>query len=113
MGIAGLDVILGGGIPKDRLYLVEGDPGVGKTTLALQFLLAGVKRGERALYITMSETEAEIRAIGESHGWRWGFARSGCVRAGCVSEPVPVSPGARTRNLNGTRQNSRPTACWR
>lgn len=69
MGIVGLDRILGGGLPKHRLYLVEGDPGVGKTTLALQFLLHGVERGERALYITLSETEAEVRAIAASHGW--------------------------------------------
>ena len=48
-GVAGLDMILGGGLPRDRIYLVEGDPGVGKTTLALQFLLEGVERGERAL----------------------------------------------------------------
>ncbi len=68
-GIAGLDIVLQGGLPKDRLYLIEGDPGVGKTTLALQFLLAGVARGERALYITLSETEQEIRAIADSHGW--------------------------------------------
>jgi len=68
-GIAGLDVILHDGLPKNRLYLVEGDPGVGKTTLALQFLLHGVANGESALYITMSETQAEIRAIGDSHGW--------------------------------------------
>jgi circadian clock protein KaiC len=56
-------------LPRDRSYLVEGDPGVGKTTLALQFLLAGVKAGESALYVTLSETEAEIRQIAESHGW--------------------------------------------
>ena len=68
-GIEGLDSILWGGLPKNRLYLVEGDPGVGKTTLALQFLLQGVAKGESALYITMSETEAEIRAIADSHGW--------------------------------------------
>jgi circadian clock protein KaiC len=68
-GNAGLDTILDGGLPPNRLYLVEGDPGVGKTTLALQFLLDGVARGERALYITMSETETEIRQIAESHGW--------------------------------------------
>jgi circadian clock protein KaiC len=68
-GISGLDVILCGGLPRDRIYLVEGDPGVGKTTLALQFLLEGVKRGERALYITLSESEQEVRAIADSHGW--------------------------------------------
>jgi circadian clock protein KaiC len=68
-GIEGLDVILNGGLPKNRLYLVEGDPGVGKTTLALKFLLHGVAQGERALYITLSETEQEIRQIASSHGW--------------------------------------------
>jgi len=68
-GIDGLDHVLCGGLPRHRLYLLEGDPGVGKTTLALQFLLAGVAAGERALYITLSETEDEIRAIADSHGW--------------------------------------------
>ncbi|HEX3761364.1 MAG TPA: ATPase domain-containing protein [Kofleriaceae bacterium] len=68
-GIHGLDHVLYGGLLRSRLYLLEGDPGVGKTTLALQFLLAGVAAGERALYITLSETEDEIRAIAESHGW--------------------------------------------
>ena len=67
--IAGLDAILGGGLPAERLYLVEGDPGTGKTTLALQFLLAGVRRGEPALYVTLSETHDELRAVAESHGW--------------------------------------------
>jgi circadian clock protein KaiC len=68
-GIAGLDDILGGGLPLHRLYLVQGTPGVGKTTLALQFLLEGVRRGESALYITLSETEDEIREVAGSHGW--------------------------------------------
>jgi circadian clock protein KaiC len=66
---AGLDAILGGGLPVDRLYLVEGDPGTGKTTLALQFLLDGVRRGETALYVTLSETTDELQAVAESHGW--------------------------------------------
>ena len=60
--MAGLDDVLGGGLPPDRLYLVQGEPGVGKTTLALQFLLDGVRRGERALFITLSETEDELKA---------------------------------------------------
>lgn len=68
-GIVGLDDILGGGLPVHRLYLVRGSPGVGKTTLALQFLLEGVRAGERVLYITLSETEAEIRQVAASHGW--------------------------------------------
>jgi circadian clock protein KaiC len=67
--IAGLDIILGGGLPGERLYLIEGDPGTGKTTLALQFLLAGARRGEPALYVTLSETHDELRAVAESHGW--------------------------------------------
>lgn len=68
-GIDGLDEILRGGLPRNRLYLVKGNPGVGKTTLALQFLLEGVRRGERALYITLSETRDEILAVARSHGW--------------------------------------------
>src|SRR4051812_43696183 len=68
-GIPGLDDILGGGFTPNRLYLVEGMPGSGKTTLAFQFLLEGVRRGERVLYVTLSETEEEIRLVAESHGW--------------------------------------------
>jgi circadian clock protein KaiC len=67
-GIAGLDKILRGGFPKNRLYLVEGSPGTGKTTLALQFLLEGVRRGEKALYVTLSETKEELSAVARSHG---------------------------------------------
>ncbi len=67
--IKGLDDILGGGFTRNRLFLVEGVPGSGKTTLALQFLLAGVKAGETVLYVTLSETEEEIRAVAASHGW--------------------------------------------
>jgi circadian clock protein KaiC len=67
--VAGLDAILGGGLPGERLYLVEGDPGTGKTTLALQFLLAGARQGEPALYVTLSETHEELRAVADSHGW--------------------------------------------
>ena len=64
-----LDDILGGGFTPDRLYLIEGDPGTGKTTLALQFLLAGVKLGEKGLYITLSESPAELQQVAESHHW--------------------------------------------
>lgn len=71
-GIAGLDEILGGGLPRNRLYLVQGHPGVGKSTLALQFLMDGVKQGERALYITLSETREELEAVAFSHGWDLG-----------------------------------------
>lgn len=64
-----MDEILRGGLPRKRLYLLRGQPGVGKTTLALQFLLEGVKRGEPALYITLSETKDEIVGVANSHGW--------------------------------------------
>src|SRR4051812_28391267 len=69
VGIRGLDEILGGGLPRNRLYLLDGEPGTGKTTLALQFLLAGRERGERGLYITLSETAEELRGAADSHGW--------------------------------------------
>jgi circadian clock protein KaiC len=68
-GIAGLDDILGGGLTAHRVYLVEGSPGTGKTTLGLQFLLDGLARGESGLYITLSETADELKAVAESHGW--------------------------------------------
>src|SRR3954469_6144158 len=71
-GIAGLDSVLGGGLPRDRLYLVDGNPGVGKTTLALQFLLEGARRGEKVLYVTLSETKVELDAVAQSHGWSRG-----------------------------------------
>lgn len=69
-GVPGLDDILAGGLPVNRLYLVKGDPGAGKTTLALQYLLTGEANGERGLYITLSETTDEINAVAESHGWK-------------------------------------------
>ncbi|HLH39705.1 MAG TPA: ATPase domain-containing protein [Bryobacteraceae bacterium] len=68
-GIAGLDHILGGGLTANRLYLIEGDPGAGKTTAGLQFLLEGAKNRERVLYVTLSETAAELTEVAESHGW--------------------------------------------
>jgi circadian clock protein KaiC len=68
-GIAGLDEILGGGLPTNHLYLVDGEPGTGKTTLALQFLLAGAEQGVRGLYVTLSESRAELTQVAESHGW--------------------------------------------
>jgi len=68
-GSEGLDNILGGGIDPNRLYLYEGRPGTGKTTIALQFLLEGAKRGERVLYITLSETKRELRLVAKRHGW--------------------------------------------
>src|SRR5262245_15280074 len=68
-GAPGLDDVLGGGFARRRVYLIEGVPGSGKTTLALQFLLEGVRRGEPVLYVTLSESEEEIQATARSHGW--------------------------------------------
>lgn len=68
-GVAGLDDVLGGGLTAHRLYLLEGNPGSGKTTLALQFLLEGARRGERGVYVTLSETKLELTAVARSHGW--------------------------------------------
>jgi circadian clock protein KaiC len=68
-GISGLDDILGGGLERRRLFLLEGNPGTGKTTMAVQFLAAGASAGERCLYITLSENEEELRAGAASHGW--------------------------------------------
>lgn len=68
-GIEGLDAILGGGLPRERLYMVEGVSGTGKTTLGLQFCLGGVRAGERAVYISLSESEDELREVIASHGW--------------------------------------------
>jgi circadian clock protein KaiC len=67
--VPGLDEVLRGGLPRNRLYLLEGEPGAGKTTLALQFLFEGARQGESVLYITLSESKEELRGVAESHGW--------------------------------------------
>lgn len=68
-GIEGLDHVLSGGLPRRRIYLLRGAPGVGKTTLGMQFLLEGARKGERGLYLTFSETRDELTAVAASHGW--------------------------------------------
>src|ERR1044071_6194279 len=68
-GVRGLDDVLHGGVTPHRIYLVEGDPGSGKTTLGAQFLLEGIRQGERCVYVSLSETRDELLAIGVSHGW--------------------------------------------
>jgi circadian clock protein KaiC len=71
-GISGLDEILSGGLARGHVFLLEGEPGAGKTTVAVQFVLEGAKAGERSLYITLSETEQELRQGAASHGWTLG-----------------------------------------
>jgi len=71
-GISGLDDVLTGGLKRGRVFLLEGEPGSGKTTIALQYLLDGAKAGEQSLYITLSETEEELREGAAEHGWTLG-----------------------------------------
>jgi len=68
-GVSGLDDILGGGLARNHFYLIEGNPGTGKTTIALQFLLEGASHGQKGLYVTLSESRIELLEIAESHGW--------------------------------------------
>lgn len=68
-GVAGLDEILAGGLTPNRIYLVEGAPGTGKTTLGLQYLMEGARRGEKVLYLCLSETHDELQEVADSHGW--------------------------------------------
>ena len=68
-GSVGLDHILNGGFTPNRLYLIEGNPGAGKTTLALRYLLDGQSKGEAGLYVTLSETREELTDVAKSHGW--------------------------------------------
>ena len=88
-GIPGLDDILEGGIARNRLHLLEGTPGTGKTTIALQFLLAGASVGETGLYVSLAETEEELREGAASHGWRIDERVSICelVRPESVLDP--------------------------
>lgn len=71
-GVKGLDEVLGGGLPRNQLYLLQGKPGTGKTTLALQYLMEGAHHGEKSLYITFSETQLELQTVARSHGWELG-----------------------------------------
>src|ERR1700687_1380130 len=117
-GIPGLDYALDGGLPVNRLYLVQGEPGAGKTTLAMQFLLAGAARGEPALYATLSETEEELRDVAVSHGWRLdgvaicdlqstqAEARNGAEYA--LFHPSEVELAETTRSLLDTVDRLRP-----
>ena len=68
-GVAGLDEVLRGGLPKHQMYFIQGDPGSGKTTLSFQFLLEGVRRGEKSLYVTLSASSRDLARVARSHGW--------------------------------------------
>jgi KaiC/GvpD/RAD55 family RecA-like ATPase len=68
-GSVGLDDILGGGLDANRVYLYEGRPGTGKTTFAMQFLMEGARRGERTLYVSLSESRRELALVARRHGW--------------------------------------------
>src|SRR5579872_5366314 len=68
-GSPGLDDVLSGGLPQSHLFLLQGEPGTGKTTLGLQFLLAGARAGEPVMYVTLSESRRELDGIAISHGW--------------------------------------------
>jgi len=71
-GVPGLDDILNGGLTSGRLFVMEGSPGTGKTTMAMRFLMEGAAQGERTLYVTLSESEEELRATAEGYGWSFG-----------------------------------------
>lgn len=117
-GIAGLDHLLRGGLPSNRLYLVQGDPGVGKTTLALQFLMEGVSRGESGMYVTFSETRAEIAGVAKSHGWSldgievFEFTSTqealAGERAGTVFHPSETELSAVTNRVWAMLERARP-----
>jgi circadian clock protein KaiC len=116
-GISGFDDILGGGFPARRLYLVQGHPGAGKTTLALQFLLEGVKSGESSLYVTLSETRDEITDIARSHGWSLDGLGVLEVSSDATAEelqttlyqPAEVELGQRMRTLLEKLDELKPT----
>lgn len=118
-GIAGLDEILCGGFTIDRLYLVEGSPGSGKTTLALQFLRDGIKNGEPSLYITLSETKVELQSVAHAHGWDLDGIRIHEVLPSesvldpaeqySIFHPSDVEMGATTKSILSVVEEMRPT----
>ncbi len=114
-GVAGLDEILAGGLPRNRLFLVEGEPGVGKTTFGLEFARAGVRSGERVLYVSLAETQDELESAAASHGWSLeGIAVLPLTAADSPAEdntlfyPAEVELGETTQKLLGAVERVRP-----
>jgi circadian clock protein KaiC len=85
-GIEGFDKVLNGGIPENRLYLMQGEPGTGKTTIAFQFLLEGIKQGEKCLYISFSESREELEAVARSH--KWDISKLNMLELGAIEEQL-------------------------
>ncbi|MPQ58297.1 ATPase domain-containing protein [Duganella sp. FT27W] len=117
-GVPGLDEVLGGGLTADRLYLVEGEPGTGKTTLALQFLIEGARRGEHVLYITLAETAVELRSVAQSHGWDMAGIQIEEIIPGenaldpdqqyTIFHPAEIEMGTTTQRIVAAIDKSRP-----
>ena len=109
-GVPGFDKILGGGLPRKRVYLAQGEPGTGKTTLGLQFLLEGAKQGESTLLITLSETKEEIYAVASGRGAgiaRVEFSADGVPFGTATSPPFharfdPAALSERTVRINAS-----------
>jgi circadian clock protein KaiC len=117
-GIAGLDHVLAGGLPRNRLYVVEGESGTGKTTVGLQFLLSGSRAGEKGLFLALSETEEELQSVAASHGWSLdGIALREVPSTGEVSpeenntlfHPAEVELGEATKSLFQAVESVQPT----
>ncbi|HEY1250786.1 MAG TPA: ATPase domain-containing protein [Thermoanaerobaculia bacterium] len=117
-GIPGLDNVLGGGFPTGHIYLVQGDPGVGKTTLGLQYLLAGRDAGGKPLYVTLSETADELRAVAASHGWDLSGIEIHEITPGpeamtaednTLFHPAEVELGETTRSILSEVERIRPS----
>lgn len=85
-GIFGLDLVLNGGVPENRLYLMQGEPGTGKTTIGFQFLLEGIKVGEKSLYISFSESREELEAVAHSH--KWDISKLDLLELGAIEEQL-------------------------
>ncbi len=94
-GVPGLDEVLAGGLSVGNVFLIEGEPGAGKTTIALKFLMTGAAAGEQGLYITLSESEAELRAGAASHGW----TLDGKIEVFELTPPESLLDGDRQQSL--------------